>query len=294
MVQTVVVGCRGMLGQELMRQLQARGEVPVGVDLPDVDIGSWPSVFGCHALKTASALFNCAAYANVEKAEEEEPFATRVNGEGVANLAKLAGETGALLIHLSTDFVFAGDRRTPYPVDAPRQPQSAYARSKLAGEQALERSRCRWLLIRTAWLCGHGGKNFVETMLRIAKDHGQLEVVCDQIGSPTYAKDLAQALVELALGPSADRPMPRVFHCVNSGAASWHQLACEIVRLAGLQVPVLPLTTAEAIRKFKLKAHRPAYSVLDCSTLEQALGRTMRPWQAALAEYMATRSAEIR
>jgi dTDP-4-dehydrorhamnose reductase len=276
-----VVGALGMLGRELCRQLASAGSPASALDLAEVDIRSESSVARCRPLVEAQVIFNCAAYTNVEKAEEEPEEAMRVNGQGVGHLARLARASQALLVHLSTDFVFDGTRGTPYPVDAERHPLSAYARSKLAGELALEEAGGRTVLVRTAWLYGQGGKNFVDSVLRLAREKGELAVVDDQVGSPTFAADLAQALIELVQTGKTG-----VFHCTNRGQASWCELAREAVRLAGIAVPVRPLTTVEATARFGLKARRPAYSVLDLTPLETALGRPMRPWQTALGDYL--------
>lgn len=288
MRRIAVTGCRGMLGQAVLEMLQENkfaaplpSPVVTKLDRASVDITDSPAVAAALTLACPEVIINCAAYTNVEGCEQEEDLATKVNGAGVANLAAWARENNALLIQVSTDFVFDGQASNPYPTDAPRQPLSAYGRSKLAGELALEASGCRYCLVRTAWLFGAGGANFVTTMLRLAREHGRLAVVADQVGTPTYTTDLAAALVTLAKNQTEG-----VFHCTNAGATSWQGFASEIVKMAGLAVPVEKLTTMEATEKFKLQAIRPAYSVLDLGTLEDALGEPMRSWEDALAEFI--------
>lgn len=284
MKQVAVLGASGMLGRELRRQLKERGFAPLALDLPELDLTDAAAVAAHAGLRGCDTLFNCAAYTNVEKAEAEEALAMRVNAGSVANLAGLARGTGALLLHVSTDFVFDGKARTPYPVDAPCAPLSAYGRSKLAGENALREAGCRHCLVRTAWLYGAGGKNFVETMLRLAAETERLAVVDDQTGSPTFTADLAGTLLDLAEAGAAG-----TFHCTGSGSCTWREFAVEILEQSGYANPVEPLTSAEAAAKFSLKAERPAYSVLELSKLEQTLGRPLRPWREALACYLAAR-----
>ncbi len=281
-----VVGSEGMLGREVLRQARARfpGATVHGLDLPELDITDPASVGASQPLREAETVLNCAAYTAVDKAEEEEPLATRVNGDGVRHLATDARARGAHLVHVSTDFVFGGAHRAPIPPDAEPGPISAYGRSKLAGERALREVGGRIACVRTAWLFGPGGKNFVETILHLAATRDRLAVVADQIGAPTLTVDLAAALLDCA-----ERGVTGFHHFTNAGVCSWHQFACEIVRRAGLAVPVDPLTTEESIAMFGLKARRPAYSVLDPASLVRATGREPRPWEEALGAYLALR-----
>jgi dTDP-4-dehydrorhamnose reductase len=278
-----VVGAEGMLGREVVRQARERfpGGAVHALDLPELDITDPASVGACRSLREAEAVLNCAAYTAVDRAEEEEALATRVNGHGVRVLAEDARARGAHLVHVSTDFVFGGSHRAPIPPDAEPNPISAYGRSKLAGERALREVGGRVACVRTAWLFGPGGKNFVETILHLAATRDRLAVVADQVGAPTLTVDLAAQLLDCA-----ERGVTGFHHFTNAGACSWHQFACEIVRRAGLAVPVDPLTTEESIALFKLKARRPAYSVLDAASLVAATGREPRPWEEALQAYL--------
>lgn len=287
MKRIAVIGARGMLGTELCRQIGRMPEEPelLALDHPEIDITDPGSVIGCAGLAECNAMINCAAYTNVEKAEDEENLATRVNGDGVRNLAAFARDNDIHLTHISTDFVFDGVRDTPYPPDAETNPLCAYGRSKRAGEIALERIGGRTCLVRTAWLFGPAGPNFVETMLALAEKNGKLSVVCDKLGSPTMTVDLSRALIEIVRNETEG-----MHHFTNAGVASWHQFACEIVRQAGLAVPVEPITSDEADERFHLKARRPRYSALDCSSVIKAIGIERRGWEDALAEYLRIRT----
>ncbi|MFH0911857.1 MAG: dTDP-4-dehydrorhamnose reductase [Planctomycetota bacterium] len=283
MSRIVVVGNRGMLGQALERRLKNRwGEGDVsGVDRESIDIAQ--PACGTHPVfQGAEVLFNCAAYTDVDRAEIEAAEAFAVNADGAAHLAAAARGHGALLVHLSTDFVFDGSAAEPYPAEAPPRPLSVYGWSKWAGEEAVLASGARCLLVRTAWLFGFGRRNFVEAVLQQAQEEGFLRVVCDQIGAPTFAEDLAEALVGLWQAGAEG-----VYHCTNRGAATRHQFACEIVKEARLAARVEPVLAAE----YPAPAPRPRYGVLDLSKTEAALGHKLRPWREALADYLARRSA---
>jgi dTDP-4-dehydrorhamnose reductase len=284
MFNVALIGANGMLGRELAGLLRARGIAFVGLDLPELDITSPPSLADCDELQKAEIIFNCAAYTNVEKAEVEEELATAINGAGVRNLARLAKDNGAYLLHISTDFVFDGNSARPYLPDDQPAPLSAYGRSKLAGEIALAETGGTWAILRTAWLYGIHGRNFVETMLSLAAKNGRLDVVDDQTGSPTMTLDLAGVMLSLA-----EKKATGVYHCVNAGTTTWCGFAREIVKQAGLDVPVYPLTAAQASEKFNLKAVRPAYSVLDCGGLENVTHGKMRDWHEALVDYLSRR-----
>jgi dTDP-4-dehydrorhamnose reductase len=220
---------------------------------------------------------NCAAFTAVDRCEQEEDLATAVNGTAVGHLAQACDRVGALLVQVSTDYVFPGSGSRPYREDDPVGPTSAYGRSKLVGEEAA-RIVERHLIARTAWLCGRGGPNFVEAIRRQAESgRSPIRVVADQHGSPTFCDDLADALLDLVA-----RDARGVLHVAGSEATTWFGFACEIVRQLGAGVPVVPVTTAE----FPRPAPRPAYSVLDTGRLQSVLGRALPPWRDALARYL--------
>ncbi|MHC4249367.1 MAG: dTDP-4-dehydrorhamnose reductase [Planctomycetota bacterium] len=278
MSRFAVLGSRGMLGRALCNDLDRRGEGYAGVDLPEVDIADSAAVAAWIADKQPEAFLNAAAYTDVDGAESNRELAERANIDGPRVIADYARDHDALLVHVSTDYVFGGVGTEPYTEDAPTAPRGVYAETKLAGEEAVRASGARHLIVRTAWLYAPWGKNFVHTILNAARAGKSLRVVDDQRGSPTYAPDLAQTILDLVEAGATG-----TFHAVNSGEATWHDLACEAVTLAGLDVPIARVTTAESPRP----APRPAYSVLSTAKLEEALGAPMRHWREALAECVA-------
>ena len=221
-------------------------------------------------------IVNCAGYTQVDRAEAEPDTAQLVNAVGPANLARAARDTGARLLHISSDYVFDGRARRPYREDDPVGPLSVYGRSKLAGEEAVRDMLPQaHLIVRTQWLFGEGGPNFVATILRLARERPELQVVNDQHGRPTYAPDLAAALWKLIACDARG-----MVHCANEGAATWFDVAKAAIESAGLHTTVAPCTMAEMPRP----ARRPAFSVLDCTRYEGLVGSPLRPWQAALKQ----------
>ncbi|TGU71091.1 dTDP-4-dehydrorhamnose reductase [Geomonas terrae] len=272
----LVVGSKGMLGQELMALYGDRAR---GVDIDEIDITDLTSVQRVLTTIKPSVVINAAAYTDVDGCQDNAELALQVNGEGVAHLAMISKEIGAKLVQVSTDYIFDGKKGTPYLEDDLASPLSVYGESKLAGEMNA------WfnpnhLIVRTQWLYGHGGKNFVETMLRLAKDKKEISVVDDQIGSPTWTGDLALAIKALL-----DKGCEGVYHAANAGFVSWNGFAKEIFRLADLDVTVLAMTTEELGRP----APRPLYSTLDCGKLSRDTGFTPQPWQEALRRYLELR-----
>ncbi|ACH40340.1 dTDP-4-dehydrorhamnose reductase [Citrifermentans bemidjiense Bem] len=275
----LVVGSKGMLGQELM---QVFGDAARGVDLDDIDITDLASVQRVLLTLKPRIVINAAAYTDVDGCQAEVEKAMQVNGEGVAYLALTTKEIGAKLVQVSTDYIFDGKKGSPYVEDDLASPLSIYGESKLAGEMNA------WfnpdhLIVRTQWLYGHGGKNFVETMLKLAGERSELSVVDDQTGSPTWAYDLALAIKALL-----DKGCGGTYHAANAGFVSWNGFAKEIFRLAGIaDIKVNPMSTAELNRP----APRPLYSTLDCSKLAQDTGFALQPWQQALERYLELRPA---
>jgi dTDP-4-dehydrorhamnose reductase len=248
-------------------------------------------------------IINCAAFTQVDRCETEEVLANRVNGEAVGLLAEAAKSVDATLVHISTDYVFAGDQTHPYREDDPVAPQSAYGRSKLLGEQALLASGLeKYFIIRTSWLYGPGGNNFVETMIRLAKERDELRVVADQIGSPTYTGDLATAIFHLLkvptpspsrLPPHASRAPYGLYHFANEGECSWYDFAVEIVALARdhgeaiITQSIQPIAT----EAYPLPAKRPDYSVFCKEKYQRATGAKVPEWRQSLRKYFENRSA---
>ncbi len=272
----LVVGAKGMLGQDLMRTLT--GEVR-GVDIDEIDITSFESVRRVLLTLRPAVVINAAAYTDVDGCETNQELAMQVNGEGVAHLALTCREIGAKLVQVSTDYVFDGSKNSPWLEDDPMNPLSVYGESKLAGE--LNASLVpEHLIVRTQWLYGLGGKNFVETMLRLAGDKKELSVVDDQIGSPTWTVDLALAIKALV-----EKGCSGTYHAANAGSCSWNEFARAIFAAAGVDVTVKPMSTAELGRP----ATRPLYSVLDCGKLTRDTGFAPEPWQEALGKYLQAR-----
>jgi dTDP-4-dehydrorhamnose reductase len=272
----LVIGANGMLGHDLMKVLE--GEVR-GIDLPDIDITSLESVRRVLLTLKPEIIINAAAYTDVDGCETNVEQAMAVNGEGVGLLALTAREIGAKLVQISTDYVFNGSKGTPYLEDDPQEPLSIYGESKLAGELNAAMAP-EDLIVRTQWLYGLHGKNFVETMLRLAREKSELAVVDDQIGSPTWTHDLGLAIKALL-----DKGCSGTYHAANSGFCSWNEFARAIFAEEGLPVTVTGMTTKDLNRP----ANRPLYSTLDCSKLEQDTGFRPQPWREALQNYLRTR-----
>jgi len=275
--KVLITGVDGQLGRAVAVACRARGLDFEGRDIDTLDIGDATSVARWVEASRPSDIINCAAYTAVDDCETDEQSALRVNGTAVGHLATACNEIGARLIQISTDYVFAGNGNRPYREDDPVAPISAYGRTKLRGEE-LATSAHRHLVVRTAWLYGHGGRNFVEAIRgQIDGSAKSLRVVADQRGSPTFCDDLADAVLELV-----DVGAKGVVHAVNTGETTWHGFAVAIARLMGKDVEVLEVTTKDVPRP----AHRPAYSVLDTTRLTAVLGRSMPAWEDALPRYL--------
>lgn len=289
-MRIALVGSNGMLARKV-RDLAPAGSELHGFDLPEFDLTDRVLVLSRMRQLRPQAIVNCAAFTNVDGCEIQEELATRINGAGPGYLAEAAQEVGATLVHISTDYVFAGDKTSPYTENDPTGPLSAYGRSKLAGEQAIAASGLqRYFIVRTSWLYGPGGKNFVETMLRLAAERDELRVVADQCGSPTYTGDLAVAIYRLLA--LVDGPFG-VFHFANLGACSWHGFAEAILEAARQQGAILkaqqvvPIATSD----YPLPARRPAYSVFAREKYLQATGATIPHWRESLEVYLRERSS---
>ena len=272
----LVVGANGMLGHDLMALLGDRAQ---GVDIADIDITSPEAVFKVIGELKPEVIINCAAYTDVDGCESNAETAMAVNGEGVAYLAMACRESGALLVQISTDYVFDGGKGTPYVEDDAPCPLSVYGESKLAGEMNAAIAP-EHLIVRTQWLYGLHGKNFVETMLRLGAEKSELTVVDDQIGSPTWTVDLSQAVVALI-----DHGCRGIFHAANSEYCSWNDFAKAIFAESGLKVEVRPMTTDELNRPAK----RPLYSTLECGKLSAETGYHPQTWRNALRQYLQLR-----
>lgn len=280
MLNVLVTGADGQLGCEL-RHLAAAGSSHryIFTDRPQLDITNADAVRRFVRCERIDAIINCAAYTNVDQAEEEPEQADRINRLATANLAEAARERDALLVHVSTDYVFGGGHNLPLREEDAPQPRSVYGRTKLAGEAAVLAARCRYLIFRTAWLYSPYGRNFMKTMLQLTNEREQIRVVFDQIGSPTYAGDLARVIFDrIETGDHTGRE--GIYHYSDEGVCSWYDFAREIALLAGhTRCKVSPCHTAE----FPSKVQRPAFSVLDKTKIKDTFGIEIPHWQESLA-----------
>nr|WP_246885987.1 dTDP-4-dehydrorhamnose reductase [Streptomyces sp. GESEQ-4] len=271
-----------MLAQDVLGRLAEAGEQVVALDRAALDLTDRVAVQQALELHRPAVVVNCAAWTAVDDAETREAEALAINGDGPAHLAAACASTGTVLLHVSTDYVFAGDAEEPYAEDAPTAPRSAYGRTKLAGEQAVLKTLPEHgYVVRTAWLYGTGGPNFVRTMIRLAGERETLDVVNDQRGQPTWSADLAGLLLALGRGALAGTAPAGVYHGTSSGETTWYGFTREIFRLLGTDPDRVRPTTSEA---FVRPAPRPAYSVLGHDRFRAAGIEPPRDWRTALAE----------
>lgn len=296
-MKLLITGACGQLGVELQRQLReggsALGPIPerlknasvLAVDLPQLDISDRDEVIAFVRRHQPDVILNCAAYTNVDGCETNRDDAFKANALGPANLAQAAEKIGARLVHVSTDYVFSGEENGGIALDetARPAPKSAYGATKLLGEEYVRQFCRRYFVVRTAWLYGRTGKNFVRTMARLGAKPGRIEVVNDQRGNPTNAEDLAHHLLRLAVSHNYG-----VYHCTGEGVCSWYEFAREVLRLTGAAAEIAPCTSAEYAQKHPDTARRPAWSALENRMLACTIGNEMRPWQDALAQFFAS------
>ncbi|MEV5692592.1 dTDP-4-dehydrorhamnose reductase [Micromonospora globbae] len=285
MSRLLVTGAGGMLGRDLLAVLRARGDLSVtAATRAELDVTDPEAVRA--AVAGHDLVVNAAAWTDVDGAETQEAAATAVNGDAVAHLAGACAAAGARMIHVSTDYVFRGDAAEPYPEDAVPSPVNAYGRSKLAGEVAVTRLLPDGgHIVRTAWLYGEHGPNFVATILRLAGEREWLDVVDDQRGQPTWSYALAERLVALADAVLAGRAAPGVYHGTASGETTWYGLARAVFTLRGLDPDRIRPTTSD---RFRRPAPRPAYSVLAHERWAAAGLPPMGDWESALARALAS------
>jgi dTDP-4-dehydrorhamnose reductase len=277
-MRLLVTGAGGMLGRAVVGTAQRLGHDVRAATRGELDVTDATAVHQAIAEKRPQAVVNCAAYTDVDGAESDRETAEAVNGAGAGHVAAAAAEVGARIVHISTDYVFDGSKREPWLESDPVAPLGAYGATKLAGEQAVADVTDAYAIVRTAWLFGAGGRNFVDTMLAIGAERDEVSVVTDQVGCPTWTGHLAGALVELA-----ERPQDTgIHHIASAGSCSWNELAIEVFDRAGIDCRVLPTTTAA----FPRPAPRPAYSVLGS---ERPAPLLLPAWQEGVAAYLATR-----
>lgn len=276
-MKILLLGAKGMLGCELRRHLEAMHDV-TALDSSSCDITSPDACDRAIKERSPDVVVNAAAYTNVDGCETDRECCFGVNAEGVKNIALACRGRGTLIVHFSTDYVFDGAGSAPYREDDAVGPINAYGASKLQGERFLAEYADRWLLIRTSWLYGAHGKNFVAAILNRAAAADHLEVVNDQVGSPTFAGDLAWAA-----GVLMEQGRTGVYHLTNGGRCTWYEFACKIMQYAGKEtIPVRPIRSDE----LKRAAARPAWSVLSTDKFSRDTGKEMRHWEAALKDYL--------
>lgn len=289
-MKILITGAGGQLAQQLLSALKrgktSLGEIPACFKDADIaaknekelDICDKSAVSALCKKEKFNVIFNCAAYTNVDGCEENREDAYKVNAKASGHLAEAAQETGAVLVHISTDYVFDGEGSAPYTESMPCAPCTVYGKSKYEGELEVISKADRYFIIRTSWLYGYDGNNFVKTILKKGEEAGTLKVVCDQLGTPTFAEDLVHHMLLLASTEHYG-----IYHCTGEGeTCSWYDFAAYAVKLSGIKCDVYKCTTAE----FPRPAKRPAYSRLENAGLK-ALGlNQMRDWKTALEEFM--------
>ncbi len=276
-MKILVTGVKGQLGYDVMNVLRQRQIDCLGADLEDFDITDEAATTAFIINYRPDAVIHCSAYTAVDRAEEDAVRCEKVNVEGTRHIAAACREIGAKMLYLSTDYVFPGTGEDFYEVDDPTGPLSVYGKTKLGGELAVKSLLDRYFIVRIAWVFGKNGNNFVKTMLRLGQQRDQVNVVCDQVGSPTYTADLAPLLCDMV-----QTEQYGTYHATNEGICSWAEFAAEIFRLSGSQTTVNPIPSSE----YPAKAARPFNSRLSKKSLDLAGFSRLPSWQDALARYL--------
>ena len=273
----LITGILGQLGFDLAKELTKRGKEYIAPSLEELELTTEAGAKNFILDKKPDTVIHCAAYTAVDKAESEQELALTVNGFGTRWVAEACREIGAKMIYISTDYVFGGDGHTPYEIDDEKKPVNVYGRSKLLGEDAVSMILEKYFIVRTSWVFGINGNNFIKTMLRLAETHDKLNVVNDQIGSPTYTVDLARLLADMAATEKYG-----VYHASNEGFCSWAEFAREIFKQAGVKIEVDGIPTVE----YPTPARRPFNSRLSKKSLDEAGFERLPTWQDAVERYL--------
>lgn len=276
-MKILVTGANGQLGHDILLNLAARGIDGIPADIAEFDITQAAATEQFIAAHQPDAVIHCAAYTAVDKAEDDVELCRLINVTGTENIARACQKINAKMVYVSTDYVFPGTGDTPYETLAQTAPLSTYGKTKLGGEQAVEQLLKRYFIVRTSWVFGKNGNNFVKTMLRLGKEREAVNVVCDQIGSPTYTADLARLLVDMALSEQYG-----IYHATNEGFCSWADFAQAIFRKAGLPTRVNFVTTDQ----YPVRAHRPSNSRLSKDKLDEAGFKRLPSWEDALDRFL--------
>lgn len=282
-MRILVTGARGMLGTDLCEILAKEHEV-VGVDVEDFDVSDASQTRDAISRASPRIVIHCAAHTDVDASEVMREKVFRINAEGTRNVAQVCAETGSALVYMSTDYVFDGLSKAPYRETDLARPINVYGVSKLEGERFVKNLVPNHFIVRSSWMFGLHGRNFVDTIIRLGQDRRKIDVVEDQVGSPTFTRDLCQALS--AIVKTEDYGL---YHVCNAGSCSWFEFARTIVRLWGYaEVEIVSTDSA----RFKRAAERPRFSVLDTSLFARTFGFSLRNWREALADYVALRKKE--
>ena len=273
----LVTGANGQLGSEMRRLGEISPNEYIFTDVAELDITDKDAVIAFTQQNNINVIVNCAAYTNVDKAEDDEATAELINATAVRNLAEAAKSVDATLFHVSTDYVFGSEGNTPRTEDMPLNPLGAYGRTKLHGEQAIAEVGAKAIIIRTAWLYSEYGNNFLKTMLRLTKEKETLKVVFDQVGTPTYAGDLAMTIFSIIEGDYYNGN-EGVYHFSNEGVCSWYDFAQEISTAMGHKCQICPCHSNE----FPSKVTRPPYSVLDKTKIKRTFGVDIPHWRESM------------
>lgn len=280
-MKILVTGAKGQLGYDVCLALKKRGYEAVGVDRDTFDITDEAAVHSYFKKVRPQAVIHCAAYTAVDRAETEETACRTVNVSGTKYLAEAAAEIGAKFLYISTDYVFDGEKDGEYFPDDPISPRSVYGATKAEGEAQVRAALDRYFIVRISWVFGMNGNNFVKTMLRLSETKRELNVVCDQIGSPTYTADLSELLADM-IGTEKYG----VYHATNEGTCSWYEFACEIFRLAGKDVRVHPVTTEEYLKLVPQQAKRPKNSRMNKARSTENGFAPLPDWRDALRRFL--------
>lgn len=276
-MKVLVTGVKGQLGYDVMKVLHERNIDCLGADIEEFDITDFQAAENFIKGYGPDVVVHCSAFTAVDKAEDNYDLCYAVNAVGPQNIAKVCKELDAKMVYISTDYVFPGTGDSAYEVDTPTSPVSAYGKTKLSGEEAVRDILDKYFIVRISWVFGKNGNNFIKTMLRLAKDHSEINVVCDQIGSPTYTADLAPLLCDMI-----ETEKYGTYHATNEGYCSWAEFAEAILKAAGYSTKVNYITTDQ----YPAKAKRPANSRMSKKSLDERGFHRLPSWQNALERYL--------
>lgn len=276
-MKIIVTGSKGQLGTDVVAKLIANGIEAIGADLPELDITDSEAVESFVSVSGADAVIHCAAFTNVDTAETEKETCRRINADGTLNIARSCAKHGLKMLYISTDYVFGGEGETPFETDSETSPCNYYGISKLDGEKAVIENCNKYFIVRISWVFGENGKNFVKTMLRLSKEREEITVVSDQIGSPTYTKDLSKLLCDMITTEKYG-----VYHATNEGFCSWAKFASKIMELSGSKTKIIPIMSSE----YKTVAIRPANSRLSKTSLDNNGFERLPHWIDALERFL--------